>query len=172
MQVETVDISSISPDPANARKHNERNLEAIKSSLRRFGQQKPIVVDSQNVVRAGNGTLAAAKELEWKTIAIVRSELPLVELTAFSIADNRTAELAEWDAEVLGMLAAAGELDDLGFDADELKKLTGESNADSGKELALTETFEVVVQCGDEAQQKEIYQRLTGEGLSCRLFTL
>jgi len=44
---------------------SEGILEQIKASLRRFGQQKPIVVDATNVVRAGNGTLAAAKALGW-----------------------------------------------------------------------------------------------------------
>ena len=69
MNIEQLAIASLSPDPANARRHPERNLEQIKASLRRFGQQKPIVVDAANVVRAGNGTLAAAKSLGWTTIA-------------------------------------------------------------------------------------------------------
>ncbi len=46
MTIETGPIDSVSPDPANARKHGQRNLDAIVGSLRRFGQQKPIVVDS------------------------------------------------------------------------------------------------------------------------------
>ncbi|MGA3066096.1 MAG: ParB N-terminal domain-containing protein [Tepidisphaeraceae bacterium] len=172
MHVETAAIEGLSADPANARKHGERNLEAIAASLRRFGQQKPIVVDTRGVVRAGNGTLAAAKSLGWTHIDVVRSNLPVSELTAFSIADNRTAELAEWDADVLGKLAEAGELKNLGFDDDELQKFIGkpEENFDS---VALPDgKFEVVVECRDEEQQKEIYQRLTAEGLQCRLFTL
>src|SRR5262249_46324156 len=63
LTVKRVPIDSVHPDPANVRLHDERNLEAIKSSLARFGQQKPIVVDRQGVVRAGNGTHAAAKAL-------------------------------------------------------------------------------------------------------------
>src|SRR5438876_347960 len=101
MNLETVQISMLSEDPANARLHPTRNLDQIKASLRRFGQQKPIVVDATNTVRAGNGTLAAARALGWQTIQIVRSELAKTELTAYAIADNRSAELAEWDAEVL-----------------------------------------------------------------------
>ena len=75
MRSETVPIDSLSFDPANVRKHGERNLATIKASLLRFGQQKPIVVDANGVVRAGNGTLAAAKALGWKEIAVVRSTL-------------------------------------------------------------------------------------------------
>lgn len=97
MQIESLPIDSLHADPANVRKHGEKNLAAIKASLARFGQQKPIVVDAKGVVRAGNGTLAAAKELGWETINVVRTPLAGSEATAFAIADNRTSELAEWD---------------------------------------------------------------------------
>ena len=101
LAVETVPTDSISQDPANARAHPERNLETIKASLRRFGQQKPIVVDGDGIVRAGNGTLMAARALGWDSIAIVRTPLTGSEATAYAIADNRTAELAEWDGTAL-----------------------------------------------------------------------
>lgn len=61
-------VADLALDPANARKHSDKNLAAIKASLTRFGQQKPIVIDSSGVVRAGNGTLAAAKALGWAEI--------------------------------------------------------------------------------------------------------
>jgi len=60
--------AELSLDPANVRKHDRRNLDAIKASLRKFGQQKPIVVDTKGIVLAGNGTLTAAKELGWSEI--------------------------------------------------------------------------------------------------------
>jgi ParB-like chromosome segregation protein Spo0J len=123
MQTETVPIDSLSPDPANARKHDERNLAAIRDSLRAFGQQKPIVVDQREVVIAGNGTLEAAKGLGWTEIAIVRTTLDQTQATAFGIADNRTAELAEWDDEVLRSLLDSMDDDTrdlLAFDQKEL----------------------------------------------------
>jgi len=129
MRAETVSIDSLSFDPANVRKHGERNLATIKASLLRFGQQKPIVVDANGVVRAGNGTLAAAKALGWKEIAVVRSALAGSEATAYAIADNRTAELAEWDedalAETLSALQCEDEalLDAAGFDSAELSRM-------------------------------------------------
>jgi DNA modification methylase len=129
MLTETVPIDSVTFDPANVRKHGERNLATIRASLLRFGQQKPIVVDANGVVRAGNGTLAAAKALGWKEIAIVRSSLAGSDATAYAIADNRTAELAEWDDDALAQTLAALEIEDealreaAGFDADELAKL-------------------------------------------------
>jgi len=173
MTVETVAIDSLSPDPANARRHGQRNLDAIAASLRRFGQQKPIVVDSRGIVRAGNGQLAAAKALGWTQIKIVRSELPPAELTAFGIADNRTAELAEWDADVLGRLLADPEMGDLGFSDEEIRKLSDRITTEAqGTGGEVHETFEVVAECRDEQAQKELYERLISEGYSCRLFTL
>jgi ParB-like chromosome segregation protein Spo0J len=174
MTIESVAIDSLSPDPANPRKHGQRNLDAIAASLRRFGQQKPIVVDSHGMVRAGNGQLAAAKMLGWTEIRIVRSDLPPTELTAFAIADNRTAELAEWDAEVLSGILSDSDLGDVGFTDEELKQFAGKSAAgeDSLGQTEIRDSFEVVIECRDEEQQKQLYQRLTGEGYSCRLFTL
>jgi ParB-like chromosome segregation protein Spo0J len=114
MKTETIEVDKLTQDPVNARKHSARNIDAIKASLARFGQQKPIVIDANNVVRAGNGTLEAAKALGWEDIRVIRSELDGSEMTAFAIADNRTAELAEWDYEVLGQVLGALEGDEEG----------------------------------------------------------
>jgi len=97
-------IAELKNDPANARKHSPRNLKAIRDSLDVFGQQKPIVIDSRGVVIAGNGTLEAARELGWDEIDVVITDLDPAHAQAFGIADNRTAELAEWDTDVLGKL--------------------------------------------------------------------
>ena len=125
MQIDRIKISDLSLDPANVRKHDRKNLDAIKASLRKFGQQKPIVVDAKGIVIAGNGTMTAAQELGWTDIAAVRTELVGVEATAFAIADNRSAELAEWDdklTEVLKSLQDADvNLEQLGFTSDDVK---------------------------------------------------
>ena len=104
LKVERRKIAELKNDPANARKHSPRNLKAIRDSLDVFGQQKPIVVDSRGVVIAGNGTLEAARELGWDEIAVAVTDLDPAHAQAFGIADNRTAELAEWDTDVLGQL--------------------------------------------------------------------
>jgi len=104
LKVERRKIAELKSDPANARKHSPRNLRAIRDSLDVFGQQKPIVVDSRGVVIAGNGTLEAARELEWDEIDVAVTDLDPAHAQAFGIADNRTAELAEWDTEVLSQL--------------------------------------------------------------------
>lgn len=130
MKTERVPIDSVSLDPANVRRHGERNLATIKASLSRFGQQKPIVVDADGIVRAGNGTWTAAKALGWKEITVVRTALKGAEATAYAIADNRTAELAEWDDDALAQTLAALQIEDealaldTGFDAKEIEALT------------------------------------------------
>ena len=90
-------IDDLTLDPANVRLHSDRNLEAIKASLRKFGQQKPIVVTEDGVVIAGNGTLRVASDLGWESIAAVTFQGTENEATAYAIADNRTSELGEWD---------------------------------------------------------------------------
>jgi DNA modification methylase len=130
LQALAVSIASLHPDPANARKHNDKNLDAIKASLAKFGQRKPIVVQREGmIVRAGNGTLAAAKALGWTDIAAVVLDDDNATASQFAIADNRTAELAEWDNETLATLLDGMDEQDrelLGFDADDMKELLGE----------------------------------------------
>ena len=101
METKLVKIEDLIADKQNARLHSDRNIDAIKASLERFGQQKPIVIDSDNVVRAGNGTVRAAIDLGWTEISAVQSTLEEKDMVAFAIADNRTAELASWDEKVL-----------------------------------------------------------------------
>jgi ParB-like chromosome segregation protein Spo0J len=113
-------VADLSADPANVRKHDEKNIEAIVGSLRRFGQQVPIVVDKSGTVRAGNARLEAARRLGWETIEAYVSNLTGSEMTAYAIADNRTSELADWDTASL-----AATLEALQYDDDDLLKVTG-----------------------------------------------
>ncbi len=110
--VERIHVDELKYDPKNARIHPERNLDAICQSLETFGQQKPIVVNKDNVVIAGNGALEAARKLGWTHIDIVRTELTGNDAIAFGIADNRTSDLSAWDAhllnELLGQLQSEG----------------------------------------------------------------
>lgn len=129
-----VAIADLQHDPLNARKHGKRNIEAIKDSLTRFGQQKPIIVADGNIVIAGNGTMTAAAELGWAEIAVTYTNLTAEECRAFAIADNRTAEFAEWDDDAL--LASLEEIGgDLhrfaGFTEDEIASLQFVSTVDS-----------------------------------------
>lgn len=146
--VKSYPIGEISLDPSNVRTHSTKNLDAIKASLKRFGQQKPIVVDRDLIVRAGNGTLEAASALGWETINAVVSGLSPSELVAYAIADNRTAELAEWDMDDLQKQLASldEELRAIAYDDFEIPK---ESTTDvtGSKELDENDFSEFDNQC-------------------------
>lgn len=125
MRIDRVQVKTLTMDPANVRNHGDKNMKAIKASLSRFGQQKPIVVDANGIVVAGNGTLAAADALGWTEISTVSTELNGAEAIAYAIADNRTAELGDWDTESLSKQLSA-----LQLEADELLEASGFSNAE------------------------------------------
>lgn len=95
-------LAELNLDPRNARTHDARNLDAIKASLSEFGQRRLAVVQRKGmVVRAGNGMVLAAKALGWDQIACLVVDDPDPRATRYAIADNRTAELARWDFDVL-----------------------------------------------------------------------
>ena len=113
--LENIEIKDLILDPQNARLHEKRNLEAIAGSLQTFGQRKPIVIDANNTIVAGNGTVTAAKNLGWNQILAVRvpSDWTAEQIKAYALADNRTSELAEWDSTILSNQLI--ELDDAGW---------------------------------------------------------
>ena len=133
MEIELIEVADLHLDPANVRRHDGKNLDAIAASLARFGQQKPIVVSPAGVVLAGNGTLNAAKRLGWSSIRAVTTSLENAEATAYAIADNRTAELAEWDDDALAQQLSALQIEDaalleaVGFTDEELTALVNDS---------------------------------------------
>jgi hypothetical protein len=131
LKIVSIEVAKLSSDPANARKHNQKNIDSIVGSLRRFGQQKSIVVDSFNVVRAGNGLLEAAKQLGVEYVNCVVTDLKNSDAVAYAIADNRTAELAEWNDEMLSaqLNALLTESEELalsaGFTTNEIEAIVG-----------------------------------------------
>lgn len=124
-----VSLDKLTLDPKNARNHPDRNIKMIADSLERFGQQKPIVIDSENVILAGNGTVVAARTLGWKEIAVVIIDVKDEALRrAFAVMDNRTAELADWNLanlqEAIALMEAQGiHAQEIGFEEADLKVL-------------------------------------------------
>lgn len=111
-----VRTDTLTLDPNNARTHGQKNKEAVRKSLDRFGFLEPLVVQKQGmVVRAGNCRLEIARENGWDYVPAVVVDQADAEATAFAIADNRTAELASWDVDTLrtsleGLLAFSPDL--------------------------------------------------------------
>ena len=182
MTVEDVPVEELHFDPANVRKHPEENLAQIRASLARFGQQKPIVVGQGNVVIAGNGFLTAAKSLGWRTVKVVRTNLAGSEATAYAIADNRTAELAEWDEAALQQQLAAIAIDDeellaaTGFDEKELAKLSAQIAPEISEDEVPEPPADPITQpgdlwllgkhrllCGDSTKADDVERLMDGE---------
>ena len=145
MKLENLRIADLTPDPQNARQHDDKNLKAIMGSLKEFGQRKPIVITEARTIVAGNGTVEAAKRLGWLDIEVVRVPIDWTDaqVKAFAIADNRTAELANWNQEVLTSqlleLEAEGwELAEFGFEPLEMPVNPNDIVEDEIPETALT----------------------------------
>jgi hypothetical protein len=179
MKIHKIAIDRLRHDPENARLHGTRNLDTIKASLTRFGQQKPVVVDADNTVIAGNGTLSAARALGWTHLACIRTSLKNKEAAAYAIADNRAAELAEWDpaalAKTLGDIDsdADGPLWSTGFDKAELDGLMKKLGMQTPPPPAgIVTVYQIVVSCPDVATQEALYRQLSGQGLKVRAQTL
>lgn len=126
MKIEQWDIDRVRPYEKNPRR-NDKAVQAVAESIREFGFRQPIVVDSDGVIVVGHTRYKAALKLGLKTVPVhVAADLTPQQARAYRLADNRTAENAEWDVDLLPI--ELGELRDEGFDL----KLAGFSD----KELA------------------------------------
>lgn len=177
MQIVKIPLTDVILDPSNARKHSPKNLDSIKGSLKRWGQQKPIVIDKKNVVIAGNGTVMAAKDLGWKHIHAYQTELEGYEAMAFAIADNRTAELAEWETSVLDESLAKLALNDIDLDFLSFEKpdisvpgLVGDDDVPDTEEnkygVKLGDIWQLGehrVMCGDSTSKEAVEKLMNGE---------
>lgn len=129
MQIIEKKIDEIIPYINNPR-HNDAAVETVAASIKEFGFKQPIVIDKDGVIVAGHTRHKAAKRLGLATVpCIMADDLTEQQIKAYRLADNKVAELATWDAELLTIeLDAITELDmvEFGFeslgDADEEKK--------------------------------------------------
>ena len=130
VKIEMVSVSELRFDDENARIHPPENRAVLRASLEKFGQRKPIVISSDKTVIAGNGTLLAATELGWDKVAVVKAPADWTEdmIRAYAIADNRSADLSEFDPTVLqtqldSLKAVEFDFDALGFNEIDLREL-------------------------------------------------
>jgi len=177
MKIETLQIKELTPDPDNARQHDEKNLKAIQGSLKEFGQRKPIVITQAGVIVAGNGTVEAAKRLGWLEIQAVRvpGDWTPEQTKAFALADNRTAELAAWSPEVLASqlveLEASGfQIEEFGFEKIEVAEEARPIVEDEIPELPETPTTKLgdlwklgehLLLCGDSTDKSSVSKVIT-----------
>ena len=108
-------LTALAPYPNNARTHSDEQVDKIAKSLQEFGFINPVLVDKKNMIIAGHGRVMAAKKLGMEKVPCVRIEgLTDEQIRAYILADNRLAEDAGWDQDILK--AELQELKDNGFD--------------------------------------------------------
>lgn len=119
MQIVAKKLSEIRPYSRNPRK-NGKAVDAVAKSIGKFGFKVPVVIDSDGVIVAGHTRYLASQQLRLNEIpCIIADDLTEKQVKAFRLADNRTAELAEWDFELLDLeLDSITDIDmsDFGFD--------------------------------------------------------
>jgi len=176
MEVRDLSLDSIIPYARNPRK-NDGAVDKVAASIKEFGWRSPIVVDEEMVILAGHTRYKAAKKLGLTEAPVHIAEgLTDAQKKAYRIADNRVAEEAEWDSDLLKI-----ELEDLGdfnleltgYDLNELAKLFDSEEIDQElKEESYSEVFNVIVECGDEVEQEKVFNQLDRDGYKCRVQSL
>ncbi|CAK0765644.1 site-specific DNA-methyltransferase (adenine-specific) [Gammaproteobacteria bacterium] len=185
-KIEQWPTAKLIPYIRNPRAHSETQIAQIAASMVEFGFSSPILAGSDGVIVCGHGRLAAAQKLGLATVpVVVLDHLTPTQRRALVIADNRLAENASWDEEMLQVELAAlrdehFNLELVGFDADELAELidgvettteglTEEDSAPESPTIPVSQLGDVWllgkhrVLCGD-ATQSASYDKLLGTG--------
>ena len=143
---QVVEISQFKQDHKNARRRTEQSKQLIAHSIGRFGAARSIVVDEDNRILAGNGTIDGAKTNGIKNVRVIEAEgdeviavrrrgLSEDDKVGLALADNRTSDLSEWDAEMLQQLAEDHDLTPW-FEENDLAELLEEMEEASGEGAA------------------------------------
>jgi DNA modification methylase len=143
LQIEMWTLDRVRPYENNPR-NNDKAVDAVAASIKEFGFSQPIVVDTDSVIIVGHTRLKAAQKLGLERVPVlVASHLTQEQVRAYRIADNKTAEIAEWNYDLLpielsALQEANYDLGLLGFNAEELAKLM-----DTGVSEGLTDPDDV-----------------------------
>lgn len=192
LNVQQIELEQLIPYVRNARTHSDSQVAQIAGSIAEFGFVNPVLISSDNIIIAGHGRLLAAKKLGLKTVpAIKLDHLTENQRRALAIADNKIAENAGWDEELLRLelqnLADEDfDLELLGFDDVELDDLL--TSLDDDEAAALDENVPEVQEnpvsrigdiwimgehrllCGDSTSEADMKKLMAGE-LADMVFT-
>lgn len=117
LQITYRSIAELSANPRNARTHSALQIRQIARSIEAFGFVNPVLVDEQDVLIAGHGRLAASEKLGLERVPVIRiTGLSDTQKRGLMLADNRIAESAGWDSEMLARELA--DLSDMELDFD------------------------------------------------------
>ena len=170
--ISTIDPNDLKAYAKNSRKHSPEQIRRIENSIKEFGFLNPILIDKDNTIIAGHARVLAAKNLGLKEIRFLRVEhLTKTQKQAYVIADNRLAELSEWNYEILEL-----ELNDLlsddfnieltGFD--DLSMFEKEVEKEI-KEVADEQKNLLLVECSTEIELSALFREMNERGLICKI---
>ena len=187
-QYTKINIDEIKPYERNARIHSSKQIKQIMEAIKAFGFTNPLLIDDENNLIAGHGRLEAVKQLniiDFKDNPL--KELPAIIITGLSeadkkaliIADNKIAENASWDydllqAEFQELEAINYDLDLMGFD--NLDEILGadidvEQETKEIKEVEINQKYELLIKCKDEKELEQAYNENIGKGYECSILT-
>ena len=161
------------PFERNARTHSPAQITHLAKLITEYGWTMPVLCDDKDNVLAGHGRLLAARELGLPDVPVmVARGWSASQKKAYRLADNQSALLSAWDAELLrseiGDLRAQGvNMELAGFTPDSLRGIFPRS-ADERRAVEGDPHFEIVVTCENETQQRELLEQFNSEGLKCR----
>ncbi len=128
LRIEQRLVADLIPYARNARTHSEAQIALIAGSIREYGFTNPVLVDGANGIIAGHGRVLAARQLGLARVPVIElAHLSEAQRRSYILADNRLAEQAGWDRDLLAI--EAGELSDLGIDLTSLGFEAGEIDA-------------------------------------------
>jgi DNA modification methylase len=169
---EMMAVAELTPSKANPRTHSKKQIRQIAESIERFGFTNPVLIDDGGGIIAGHGRVAAAKLLGMVDVPVRRlSHLSPADRRAYIIADNRLAELAGWDPEILASeLQALIELDFevelTGFETGEIDIILGDAD-EARREAAGPEDDIPAPALGSTICQSGDLWRLGGHSVTC-----
>ena len=122
MIIENIAVTTLKPYAGNARTHSKKQIRQIAKSIKRFGFNNPVLVGDDLQIIAGHGRVEAAKLLGMENVPVVRlSHLSEADKRAYVLADNKLAEKAGGDREILaielqGLIDVGLSVEDAGFE--------------------------------------------------------
>ena len=172
LKIEYLPIKSLKPYEKNTRKHQKKDVDNIARSIEKFGMNDPIGIWKDNIIVEGHGRLLACKQLGMTEVPCVRLDhLTDEQRREYAIAHNATAELSEWDLDILPDELAELDLSDFDFDFG-VSLDEDDTETKEREEIALNESISVVVECSDDEEAESIFEKLSEEGYKCHISTL
>jgi ParB-like chromosome segregation protein Spo0J len=176
LKIQYKPIQDLIPYARNSRTHDEAQVAQIAASIREFGWTNPVLLDGNNGIIAGHGRVLAAQKLgETQVPTIELGHMSESQKRAYIIADNKLALNAGWDNEMLALeiqdLKDVGyDLELLGFDLNELQSINDEEEPQDTEGLPtnFTDSYEIIVECVGEFEQRKLLEDLTERGFKCK----